>query len=69
MEELDGVVKIDVVSKVLKIIVYAMVLFLIVIVSTNLSIKLDIKNYDKVYGEKVDNKYYYKEANRCNLIL
>ena len=61
MEELDGVVKIDVVSKVLKIIVYAMVLFLIVIVSTNLSIKLDIKNYDKVYGEKVDNKYYYKK--------
>ena len=56
--------KIDILSKVLKVIIYILVLSIIVAVSTNLSIKLDIKDYDRVYGEKKDNKYYYYKDNK-----
>lgn len=51
--------KIDIIGKVFQFIVYILFLTLIVTISTYLSIKLDIKDYNKVYGEKIDNKYYY----------
>ena len=51
--------KIDLIGKVFQFIVYILFLTLIVTISTYLSIKLDIKDYNKVYGEKIDNKYYY----------
>ena len=51
--------KIDIIGKVFQFIVYILFLTLIVTISTYLSITLDIKDYNKVYGEKIDNKYYY----------
>ena len=51
--------KIDIIGKVFQLIVYILFLTLVVTISTYLSIKLDIKDYNKVYGEKIDNKYYY----------
>ncbi len=59
MDKQEDIIKIDIVNKTLKILVYIMVLFLVVIISTNLSIRLDIKNYTKVYGEKINNKFVY----------
>ena len=63
-KELEGLSKIDLLSKTLKILIYILVLVIIIVISTNLSIKLDVKDYDMVYGEKINNKYYYFKNNK-----
>ncbi len=64
-EEIENLLpKIDILSKLLKILIYILVLSLIVIISTNLSIRLDVKDYDKVYGEKIGDKYYYYKEDK-----
>ena len=62
-KEIVNEFKIDFFNKFLKIIIYILVISIIVLASTNLSIRLDVKDYIKTYGEISSGKYYYYKEN------